>query len=113
MPHIGSLVAPKAEGQAHGLPMGSAIDRPAEAGRVNKGFGQYHGMAVDRLPVASQATQRQAEDAGSPIGDMRVGQDKKPRIVGHKPQAPPALLQRPANPGVPSAAPIGGSRPSE
>src|SRR3989442_6443504 len=64
--------------------------------RIDKRFGQRHGMAPVLLPVSRKPPQHQLHETTDEIGALASGQNQQARVVGQQRQARAALRVSPA-----------------
>src|SRR2546425_8669847 len=65
--------------------------------RIDKRFGQRHGMAPVLLPVSRKPPQHQLHETTDEIGALASGQNQQARVVGQQRQARASLLVSPAD----------------
>jgi len=101
---VAPVMACKPARAARYLPVGGAVTSTGEAGGVDEGFGQQEGMTVNPLPIRRETAQIQRQHPRGQIGQMGVGQDQKPGIVGQQMQTLIVQHPWPTDPGIARAA---------
>ena len=83
----GTILTAAALGLADTDPVGGTVAGPLEAGAVDKGFEEVHGVAVLGLPVGREAASQAGQEVAGEVRDTDPGKDQEAHIVGNPREA--------------------------